>query len=364
FNLGDVSGGQNSSFNDASWSAINVPHDWSINLPFNEKSPAAHGGGFLDGGIGWYRKTFSLPASAAGQKLYIQFDGIYMDSTVWLNGQQVCARPYGYTSFECDITAAAKIAGSNLLAVKVINQQPSSRWYSGSGIYRHVWLKTVNPVAVSFMGTFVKTPSVSANSAAVEININVQNLSAANQMVTLQNVIFDAQGNQVEDGTIEATAINANSNKDLKQTLTVSNPALWSPDAPALYSVVTSLMVNGTKVGSYTTTFGIRTFELNANTGFWLNGKQLKINGVCLHHDLGALGAAVNTRAIEKRFEMLKQMGTNAIRTSHNPPAPEFLDLADRMGFIVMDEAFDMWYGAKTANDYARFFNDWSERDI
>lgn len=364
FNLGDVSGGQNTSLNDSAWSAINVPHDWSISLPFNEKSLAAHGGGFLDGGIGWYRKTFSLPASAAGQKLYIQFDGIYMDSTVWLNGQQVCARPFGYISFECDITAAAKIGSSNLLAVKVNNKQPSSRWYSGSGIYRHVWLKTVNPVAVSYMGTFVKTPSVSATNASVEINLNVQNLSASTQMVTVHNVIFDGQGKQVEDGTIEATAINASSNKDLKQTLTVTNPALWSPDSPALYSVVSSLMVNGSNVGNYTTVFGIRSFELNANTGFWLNGKQVKINGVCLHHDLGALGAAVNTRAIEKRFEMLKQMGTNAIRTSHNPPSPEFLDLADKMGFIVMDEAFDMWYGSKTANDSARFFNDWSERDI
>lgn len=364
FNLGDISGGQNTSLNDSAWSTINVPHDWSISLPFNEKSLAAHGGGFLDGGIGWYRKTFSLPASAAGQKLYIQFDGIYMDSTVWLNGQQVCARPFGYISFECDITAAAKIGSSNLLAVKVNNKQPSSRWYSGSGIYRHVWLKTVNPVAVSYMGTFVKTPSVSATNASVEINLNVQNLSASNQMVTVHNVIFDGQGKQVEDGTIEAIAINASSNKDLKQTLTVTNPALWSPDSPALYSVVSSLMVNGSNVGNYTTVFGIRSFELNANTGFWLNGKQVKINGVCLHHDLGALGAAVNTRAIEKRFEMLKQMGTNAIRTSHNPPSPEFLDLADKMGFIVMDEAFDMWYGSKTANDYARFFNDWSERDI
>lgn len=364
FNLGDVSGAQNTSFNDAAWSAINVPHDWSISLPFNEQSLAAHGGGFLDGGVGWYRKTFSLPSDAAGQKLYVQFDGVYMDSTVWLNGQQVCARPYGYISFECDITAAAKLGANNILAVKVNNKQPSSRWYSGSGIYRHVWLKTVHPVAVSYMGSFIKTPSVTASNASVEININVQNLSATNQTVTLQNVIFDSQGNQVEAGAIEATAIGANSNKDLQQTLTVINPALWSPDSPTLYSVVSQLMLNGVKVGSYTTVFGIRSFELNANSGFWLNGKRLKINGVCLHHDLGALGAAVNTRAIEKRFEMLKKMGTNAIRTSHNPPSPEFLDLADKMGFIVMDEAFDMWYGAKTANDYARFFNNWSERDI
>jgi beta-galactosidase len=364
FNLGDSSGAQNTAFNDSAWSSINVPHDWSISLPFNEKSLAAHGGGFLDGGTGWYRKTFLLPATAAGQKLFIQFDGIYMDSTVWLNGQQICARPYGYTSFECDITAAAKVGASNLLAVKVNNLQPTSRWYSGSGIYRHVWLKTVNPIYVGFMGTFVKTPNVSASSASVEINVNVQNQTGSTQIVTARNVIFDARGTEVESGTIESTSIATNANKDIKQTLIVSNPAPWSPDSPSLYSVVTTLMVNGSAVDTYTTVFGIRQFELNANTGFWLNGKQLKINGVCLHHDLGPLGAAVNTRAITKRLEMLKQMGANAIRTSHNPPAPELLDLADKMGFLVMDEAFDMWYGAKSANDYARFFNEWSERDI
>lgn len=364
FHLGDLSGAQATSFDDSSWTALEVPHDWSIALPFNQTSAASFGGGYLDGGVGWYRKSFSLPASSSGQKILVQFDGIYMDSTVWLNGTQICNRPYGYSSFECDLTAAARLGASNVLAVRVNNQLPSSRWYSGSGIYRHVWLKTVNPVRVAYTGTRVTTPQVSTASATVNIAVTVQNGAAADQSVTVATSIRDAAGREVGANTAPAKAVLAGKTGDVAQTVTVASPSLWSITKPTLYSAVTTVSVNGAVVDTYTTPFGIRSFAFDASTGFSLNGAKMKINGVCLHHDLGALGAATNHRAIEKRFQLLKQMGVNAIRTSHNPPAPEFLDAADRLGFLVMDEAFDMWYGAKTTYDYARFFRQWANTDI
>ncbi len=364
FHLGDTTGAEAPAFDDSSWTGLSVPHDWSISLPFNQNSLAGSGGGYLDGGIGWYRKSFELPASSAGQRLFVQFDGVYMDSTVWLNGTKICARPYGYSSFECELTPNAKLGASNTLAVRVNNTLPSSRWYSGSGIYRHVWLKTVNPVRVAYTGTRVTTPQVSAASASVSISISIQNAATTDQTVTVASSLRDADGIEVAQATGPAKVVPAGKSADVAQMATVSNPRLWSTTSPALYSVVTTVSVDNAVVDRYTTPFGIRSFAFDANTGFSLNGKNLKINGVCLHHDLGSLGAAVNTRAIEKRLQLLKQMGVNAIRTSHNPPAPELLDLADRLGFLVMDEAFDMWYGSKTANDYSRFFRQWGTTDI
>ena len=348
FHLGDVSGAQGTTFDDSSWTSLDVPHDWSISLAFNQSSAATYEGGYLDGGLGWYRKTFTLPASSSGQRVIVQFDGVYMDSTVYLNGTQICARPYGYSSFECDFTSSAKSGASNVLAVKVNNQQPSSRWYSGSGIYRHVWLKTVNPVRVAYTGTRVTTPQVSTSSATVNIAVTVKNDATTDQSVTVASSVRDAAGAEVGKGSSAATSVTAGKTADVTQTVTVSNPKLWSPSSPTLYSVVTTVSVGGSVVDTYTTPFGIRTFAFDANTGFSLNGTKMKINGVCNHHDLGALGAAVNYRAIEKRLQMLKDMGANAIRTSHNPPAPELLDIADRLGFLVMDEAFDCWYDGKT----------------
>ena len=364
FHLGDSSGAQATAFDDSSWTGLRVPHDWSISLPFNQNSLAGPGGGYLDGGVGWYRKSFELAASGAGQRLFIQFDGVYMDSTVWLNGTQICARPYGYSSFECELTANAKLGASNTIAVRVNNTLPSSRWYSGSGIYRHVWLKTVNPVRVAYTGTRVTTPQISATSATVNIAVLVQNSAVTDQTVTVASSLRDAGGVEVAQATIPAKVIAAGKSAEVTQTATVSTPKLWSITSPTLYSVVTTVSVNNAVVDSYTTPFGFRSFGFDANTGFSLNGKKMKINGVCLHHDLGSLGAAVNTRAIEKRLQLLKEMGVNALRTSHNPPATELLDLADRLGFLVMDEAFDMWYGSKTAHDYSRFFKQWATTDI
>ena len=364
FHLGDASGAQASTFDDTSWTELDVPHDWSIALPFNQGSASGAGGGYLDGGTGWYRKTFSLPASSSGQKLFVQFDGVYMDSTVWLNGTEICARPYGYSSFECDLTANAKVGDSNVLAVRVNNQLPSSRWYSGSGIYRHVWLKTVNAIHVAYTGARITTPQISATSATVNITVSVQNDTQVDQSVTVTSSVRDHAGTEVGTATADASTVSATKSADVAQSVNVANPELWSTSAPTLYSVVTTLSGGGAVVDTYTTSFGIRSFAFDANSGFSLNGQSMKINGVCLHHDLGSLGTAVNRRAIEKRLELLKDMGANAIRTSHNPPAPELLEIADRLGFLVMDEAFDMWYGSKTQYDYARFFRQWASTDI
>src|SRR5450631_840490 len=364
FHAGDVTGAQATTYDDSSWTALDVPHDWSISLPFTQNSPAGAGGGYLNGGVGWYRKTFTLPASASGQKILVQFDGVYMDSTVYLNGTQVGARPYGFSSFECDLTANAKFGASNVLAVRVNNQQPSSRWYSGSGIYRHTWLKTVNPVRVAYTGTAVTTPQVSSSSATVNIAVTVQNDGASAQSVTVASTVGDPTGTSVGAASSAATSVAAGKTATVTQTVTVSNPKLWSVGSPNMYSVISTVSVGGSVVDTYTTPFGIRTFAFSNTSGFTLNGAAVKLNGTCNHHDMGPLGAAVNNRGIEKHLQMLKSMGVNALRTSHNPPAPELLDMADRMGFLVMDEAFDCWDQAKNQYDYARFFSQWSQTDI
>lgn len=364
FHLGEVTGAQATSFDDSAWTGLDVPHDWSISLPFNEKSAAGAGGGYLDGGIGWYRKTFTLPASSQGHKVFIQFDGTYMDSTVWMNGTQICARPYGFVSYECDFTSAAKFDGTNVLAVRLNNQLPSSRWYSGSGIYRHVWLKTVNPVRVAYTGTHVTTPTITATSATVNLVVTVQNDGPAAQSVMVASSIVDASGTQVAQGSAQATSVGNGSTSDISQTLTVDNPKIWSLTSPNMYSMVTTVSVGGAVVDTYTTPFGIRSLSFDANTGFSLNGQRVKLNGTCNHHDLGALGTAVNHRATEKRLQTLKEMGVNALRTSHNPPDPDLLNLADTMGLLVMDEAFDTWDQAKVQYDYARFFSKWATTDI
>jgi len=364
FHLGDASGADKTAFDDSSWTTLDVPHDWSISLAFNQNSPAGAGGGYLDGGTGWYRKSFTPPDTSSGARVYLQFDGVYMDSTVWLNGTQVCARPYGFSSFECNVTAALMAGSANVVSVKVNNQQPSSRWYSGSGIYRHVWLKTVNPVHVAYTGASVSASNVSSTSAKVDVAVALQNESTSDQSATVAFSLRDADGTEVAQATSAATAVTAGKSANVTQSLMVANPSLWSLAKPTLYSLVATVSVGATVVDTYTTPFGIRSFAFDASSGFSLNGQKTKLNGVCLHHDLGALGAAVNTRALEKRLQMLKDMGVNAIRTSHNPPAPELLDLADRLGFLVMDEAFDCWYNSKNKYDYGRFFKQWANTDI
>ncbi|MBO5298069.1 MAG: DUF4982 domain-containing protein [Candidatus Homeothermus sp.] len=363
FNLGDSAAYSQPDFNDSSWRSLNLPHDWAIEGDFSKENPSGTGGGALPGGIGWYRKTFTVPGYKEGEKVYIDFDGAYMNTTVYINGHELGTRPYGYASFSYDITPWLK-EGDNVIAVKVDNSdQPNSRWYSGCGIYRHVWLRKLDAIHVAQWGTYVTTSDITPDSATVNIATTVDNTSAADAEVTLTTRVIDPQG-KVAATVTASDNIAAGKSATVNQTARVADPQLWSLDNPALYSVVTDVAVGGKTVDTYQTTTGIRTIEFTADKGFFLNGEQMKINGVCMHHDLGALGAAVNTRAIRRQLEILQEMGVNAYRASHNPPAPEVLALCDSMGILVMDEAFDMWRKRKTERDYARFFDEWHERDL
>ena len=365
FNLGDVSNAQDTGFNDSQWRRLDLPHDWSIEGEFREDAPAGTGGGALPGGLGWYRKTFTVPLTSKGKLIFIEFDGVYRNSEVWINGHYLGKRPYGYSTFEYELTPHLIYGGGpNVIAVKVDNsQQPNSRWYSGSGIYRNVWLTTLDPVHVEHWGTYVTTPEVNTASATVVFKTQVNNGSKSAAPVNLTTIILDATGREVARQT-EKGVVAKDQHATVSQTLKVPSPMLWSDERPYLYKVVSQLDQGGRIVDRYETPLGIRTFRFDINKGFFLNGKPVKIRGVCNHHDLGSLGAAVNSRAIERQLEMLKAMGVNGIRTSHNPPAPELLDLTDRMGFIVMDEAFDIWKIAKTKYDYHLDWDEWHKRDL
>jgi beta-galactosidase len=365
FHLGDVPNAKNAAFDDSGWRQLQLPHDWSIEGEFSEKHPAGTGGGALPGGVGWYRKTFTMPLTAKGKMVFIEFDGVYRNSEVWINGHYLGKRPYGYSTFEYNLTPHLVYgAKPNVIAVKVDNsQQPNSRWYSGSGIYRNVWLTTLDPVHVEHWGTYVTTPEVSEQSATVVVKTTVTNKSDSYASVNLTTIIQDAAGREITRLTENGVAAKG-MNAEVSQTLKVSAPVLWSDERPYLYKVISELRQRGRVVDRYETPLGIRTFRFDVDKGFFLNGKPVKIRGVCNHHDLGSLGAAVNTRAIERQLELLKGMGVNALRTSHNPPAPELLDLTDKMGFIVMDEAFDVWKIQKTKFDYHLDFDEWHQRDL
>ena len=328
FLLGDSAQMSQVDYNDSFWRKLNVPHDWAIEGDFYVGNPSGAGGGALPGGIGWYRKHFTLDKI---EKVFIEFDGVYMNSTVYVNGKEVGFRPYGYSSFEYDITPYVK-KGENVVAVRVDNSdQPNSRWYSGCGIYRHVWLTKTNPIHVKHWGVFV-------NNGKVEVDYE----NPTNQKVTVKNTWLDAEG----------------------KPTSIKKPRKWSCEDPYIYKVRTQLIVGGKVVDEVETTTGFRDFKFDAKTGFWLNGKNFKLNGVCEHHDFGCLGAALNEDALHRKLTKLKAMGVNSIRSSHNPPAPELLNMCDTMGLIVMDESFDMWRRKKTQNDYARFFDEWHERDL
>jgi beta-galactosidase len=363
FRLGDVAGAQDAGFDDSQWRQLDLPHDWSIEGEFSEQNPAGTGGGALPGGLGWYRKTFTVPATAKGKLIFIEFDGVYLNSEVLINGHYLGKRPYGYSTFEYELTPYL-VYGANVIAVKVDNsQQPNSRWYSGSGIYRNVWLTTLDPAHVEHWGTYVSTPEVNEQSASVLIQTKVSNGSNSSAPVNLTTIIQDASGREVARAS-ERNVVAKSLHAEVSQTLKVSAPMLWSDDRPYLYKVISQLKQRGRVVDRYETPLGIRTFRFDVEKGFFLNGKPVKIRGTCNHHDLGSLGTAVNTRAIERQLEILKGMGVNGLRTSHNPPAPELLELADRMGFIVMDEAFDVWQIAKTKYDYHLDWDEWHKRDL
>ncbi|WP_289075043.1 glycoside hydrolase family 2 TIM barrel-domain containing protein [uncultured Bacteroides sp.] len=364
FSLSDNPKASETDFDDKEWRVLNLPHDWAIEGDFSKDNPSGTGGGALPGGTGWYRKTF-VPGNEDSDKIIrIDFDGIYMNSEVFINGQSLGKRPYGYISFGYDITPYLKWNEKNVIAVRVDNsEQPNSRWYSGCGIYRNVWLTKTNPVHVDEWGTYVTTSEISNNNATLNIVTTVQNSGKNNETVTLKSILNDMDGSIVAE-TESSVSVVAGQKSDINHTLNISSPKLWDIENPYLYSLVTEVIKDGKCIDRYTTTTGVRNFKFDAEKGFILNGKQTKINGVCMHHDLGCLGAAVNTRAIERQLQILKEMGCNGIRCSHNPPAPELLDLCDKMGFIVMDEAFDMWRKKKTSHDYAKYFNEWHEKDL
>lgn len=364
FYLGDDSIAYNAQYDDAKWRILDLPHDWSIEADFSLKNPATPGGGALPGGIGWYRKDFVVDKSDEGKNVYIDFDGIYWNSKVWINGHLLGERPNGYISFRYDLTPYIKVGERNVIAVRVDNsKQPNSRWYSGSGIYRNVMLVTTNALHVDLWGTYVTTPTVTKDNAEIKIETNIKNSSDLSQTFELYSILIDKDGKEIA-GINNSESVGVGENISMNQSLKVSNPILWSIDNPYLYKIVTRIEQNGKLVDEYETPLGIRYFSFDPNKGFFLNGESVKIKGVCNHHDLGFLGAAVNTRAIERQLEILKEMGCNGIRTSHNPPAPELLDLCDKMGFIVMDEAFDMWRKKKSPYDYSQYFPEWHERDL
>src|SRR5437773_2051157 len=365
FLKGDAPGAEKADFDDATWRRLNVPHDWSIEGPFDEKNSTGGAGGFLPAGVGWYRKRFSLPADYARRRVFIDFDGVMANSDVWINGFHLGRRPYGYVSFRYELTDHLNFGNkANVIAVRADNSgQPASRWYTGAGIYRHVHLIVTNPAHIQHWGTFVTTPQIANDKATVRVQTEVINQSQTTRNLSMQVEVLDPSGRVVQTSETKPQNIKAGATASFTQDLAIQNPQRWDLDHPNLYRAVARLRDGKTTGDDETVTFGIREIHFDADTGFWLNGRNFKIKGVCLHHDASAFGAAVPLRAWERRLETLTQLGVNAIRTAHNPPSPEFLDLCDRMGFLVMDELFDCWTVGKNPYDYHLYFNEWSKID-
>ncbi len=360
FNLGDIENGWSESIYDSDWRLLNLPHDWAIELQATEQCVGSTANGFFPGGIGWYRKSFDVPAESSSKSVSICFDGVYHNSDVYINGHHLGNRPYGYVSFSYDLTPYLNYGGVNNIAVRVDHSDvPTSRWYSGSGIYRHVWLTTTEKLHVALWGTYATTPGISAESASVRVQTSVVNEHDMSKHCILSTSILDASGEAISSSE-KVLDIPSGETFKFDQTLEVANPKLWSVELPTMYSVKTEVRDNGKVVDIYTTPFGIREVCFDSHKGFLLNGVSMKMKGICMHHDGGCLGAAVPERTWERRFEVLKEMGCNAIRTSHNPVAPELLDLCDRMGFLVIDEAFDKW----KSGYYEKYFDQWWKTDL
>ena len=386
FFKGDPKGAESSGYNDSSWANISLPHDWSVEGPYRKENPSCQG--YLPGGIGWYRKAFGVSGENREKRITVRFDGVYENSEVWLNGHFLGKRPYGYIWFSYDLTPYLKFGNDrNVLAVRVDHSQNAdSRWYSGSGIFRDVWLVTTSKMHVGEWGTYITTPRVSKDTATIFAKTVVKNEDEVNCDLSLETAILDDSGHIV--GVAETShVVPKDSGYEFQQTLRVPQPHLWFPDRPYIYEAVAYLKRNGKIVDDYKSRFGIRAIRFDPDSGFSLNGQQIKLKGVCLHEDAGSLGgAAVPSSVSELRLKLLKEMGANAIRTSHNPPRPEFLDLCDRMGFLVMEEAFDEWAGGKKKwlqgwnvgkeekskgihnyyelYGYHEWFEDWSVKDL
>lgn len=366
FLRGEASGAEKSEFPDASWRTVNVPHDWSIEGSIDRNHPSGPAGGYFPTGVGWYRKHFTLSSDDADRRVFIDFDGVMALSDAWINGFHLGRRPSGYVSFRYELTGHVRFGdqNSNVLVVRADNSaQPASRWYAGAGIYRHVRLVITDPVHIDNWGTFITTPKVTAGEATVHVTSVVVNQSSAPSNVSLEIAIQAPDGGVVQSAATATQSIAAGRSATFDQDIAISHPVLWDLDRPVLYRALVRVRSGQATLDDEVVPFGIREFRFDAATGFWLNGRNLKIKGVCLHHDGGAVGAAVPLGVWERRLERLKEIGVNAIRTAHNPVAPEFLDLADRMGFLVLDELFDVWTVGKNPHDYHLYFRDWSEAD-
>ncbi|HTY63037.1 MAG TPA: beta-galactosidase GalB [Acidobacteriota bacterium] len=369
-NVGAVSYAQ-ADFDDSQWRRIDLPHDWGIEGPFTTAGSGATGR-LPFYGVAWYRKKLTMTSSDVGRSIFLDIDGAMSYATVWLNGHLIGGWPYGYASWRVNLTPYIKMGAGNQLAIRLDNPANSSRWYPGGGIYRNVWLVKTPPVHVARWGTRLTTPDIKASAAIVALKVAIDNDSVESTTVRVSTLFYllDSNGNKTGSPVARIAPVNvavqAGKTAFTEGKATIANPKLWGPmpgQKPNRYVAVTTVQRGDALAESYETPFGIRTLKFDANEGFFINGEHVKLNGVCDHHDLGALGAALNYRALQRQMETLLEMGVNAIRTSHNPPAPELLDLADKMGLMVMDETFDCWLRGKTPQDYGRLFAEWHEQD-
>jgi beta-galactosidase len=369
FHRGGALGAERADFDDSAWKKIDLPHDWSIEdlpgtlSPFHPDAVGQVSTGFTTGGTGWYRKSFFINRVQTGKHVIIQFDGIYMNADIWLNGNYLGNHPYGYTSFWYDITEFLKFGEQNILAVQVKNEGQNSRWYTGSGIYRHVWLKITGPIRIAQWGTCITTPEVTADSAKVIIKTRTNNTTDKPAEIALVTKLMNSEG--MEKAAIKSSGITgAGKSFEFSQISTINAPDLWSIDSPLLYTAVIEVYCEGVLADKLETPFGIRSVSFSSEKGFLLNGKPIEIKGGCVHHDNGPLGSRAYDRAEERRVELLKSSGFNAIRCAHNPPSPAFLNACDRLGMLVIDEAFDMWINPNNPYDYHLYFEKWWQQDV
>ncbi|MEH0152683.1 beta-galactosidase GalB [Limibacter armeniacum] len=362
FTKGEQEKGMSPDFDDSKWRKLDLPHDWAIEGPFDIQYNA-RAGGLPFHGIGWYRKTFKVARQLEGKKAFIHFEGVMNRAQVWVNGQLIGGRPYGYSGFQLDMTPYLKFGEENTVAVKCAPEDLSSRWYPGAGIYRDVWLEYKDPVHVAFDGTFITTPKIENGNATVNIKTELVNTSSEAATLQLETVVLNKLGEQVKSITSEVK-LNAGGQTEVEQDIVLEKAQLWDLENPYLYKAVTFVKKGNELLDKKQTTFGVREISFTADKGFLLNGKHVRLQGVCLHHDQGPLGTAVNRRAKERQLQIMKDMGTNAVRTSHNPPSKALLELCDEMGLLVIDEAFDCWKMAKVENGYNKFYDEWSERDL
>ncbi len=363
FALGDQDGASAPDFDDRDWRVLDLPHDWSVEGVFSPDAPMGNDGGYFPAGIAWYRKTFEMPADCEGRQTGIYFEGVYMNSEVFINGHSLGVRPYGYSSFFYDMTPYVRPGEENVIAVRVDNsEQKNCRWYSGSGIYRHVWLMQTDPVHIAHWGTFITTLEVKEAQATVRVKTRLENGTSVSRRVTLTTRL----SLKAVDKSSQATEVEipAESSLEVTQNIRIDVPALWSPETPNLYVARCTVSEGENTLDEVVQPFGIRTIAYSAEKGFLLNGKPVKLYGGCLHHDNGPLGAAAYDRAEERKVELMKAAGFNAARTSHNIPSEAFLNACDRIGLLVIDEAFDGWRDAKNKFDYSIYFDEWWERDV